>query len=76
MRRFEKRVLDEQAHMLVYPVVAPHRSAPCPGARLDDQPEPLPESGFVDGVAGALARRATRAQETRACSAISASGSS
>ena len=56
MRQFEKRVLDEEAHNVRHAVVVPDHPAPFLHKGLEDQPQPLSQSGPL----GRLDREVTR----------------
>ena len=51
MRQFEKRVLDTEAHEMLPALALPHRAVPQLCQRLEDQPEPLRQSGSGDDLA-------------------------
>ena len=51
MREFEKYVLDTEAHDVPDAVVVPDHSLPVLREGLEDQPEPLPQSGLGDRLA-------------------------
>ena len=51
MREFEKYVLDTQAHESSADLLVPDRAVPLLRQGLEDQPEPLPQSGPGDDLA-------------------------